>query len=142
MKTIDTVNLPRVGLQVLVIKDGKILIGKDAKKGENVYGVPAGHWENNETLVEGAKREVFEESGITCENLEIVSVYDFFREDKGIRYVSIGFVGEYGSGELQDNSEEGRLDWKWMNPADALLLHLYPAGKVLIEKYMSNTKPL
>ena len=40
---------PKVGLQVLIVKDGKILVGIDGKKGERVYGVPAGHWENGET---------------------------------------------------------------------------------------------
>lgn len=131
---------PKVGLQVLVIKEGKVLIGKDTGKGENIYGVPAGHWENGETLVDGAKREVLEESGIVCDNLKLISVYDFFREDKGISYASIGYVADYISGELKDNTEEGRLEWKWMEIDEALSLNLYPAGKILIEKYMSVSK--
>ncbi len=52
---IDKTLSPKVGVQVLVVKDGLILIGKDNLKGEGIYGVPAGHWDNGETLEEAAK---------------------------------------------------------------------------------------
>ncbi len=133
---------PKVGLQVLVVKDGRVLIGKDGLKGKDVYGVPAGHWHSGETLKEGAKREVMEESGVVCGNLRLISVYDFFREDKGISYVSIGYLADYVSGELSDNVGEERLDWDWISPKEALELNLYPAGRVLIEKYFSSLNDL
>src|SRR5258708_5603914 len=99
---IDKSLSPKVGIQVLVIKDGKVLVGKDERKGVGIWGVPAGHWENGETLVEAGKREVLEESGIVCDNLQFVNNYDFFREDKGISYVSIGYSSDYVSGEPKD----------------------------------------
>lgn len=129
---------PKVGIQVLVVKDGKVLIGKDEAKGKDIWGVPAGHWENGETLSEGGKREVLEESGIICDNLEFMNNFEFFREDKGISYVSIGYKADYVSGEPKDNSEEGRVAWKWLNSHDALKLNLYPAGRFLIEEYLKR----
>ena len=42
--TSDELLAPKVGLQVLVVKDGAVLIGRDGKKGEDIYGVPAGYW--------------------------------------------------------------------------------------------------
>jgi len=131
---------PKVGLQVLVIKDDKVLIGRDEKKGKDIYGVPAGHWHNDETLEQGAKREVEEESGVICKNLKLISVYDFFRHDKGIRYVSIGYAADYVSGELTDNAEEERLGWEWVEPEEALKLNLYPAGRALLDKYLTIDK--
>ncbi len=134
---VGKLDTPRVGIQVLVVKKGKVLIGRDDKKGKDVYGVPAGHWESNETLKEGAIREVKEESGIICNKLKLISVYDFFRKDKGVRYVSIGYVAQYVGGQLKNNLEEKRLDWSWVNPKKALKFNLYPAGRVLVEKFLS-----
>jgi len=138
VNTVDKSLSPKVGVQVLVIKDNLILIGKDNKKGTDIFGVPGGKWENGETLIEAAKREVFEESGIVCDQLQFVNIYDFFREDKGVSYVSIGYTARYVSGDNKDNLEEGRVAWQWLIPQVALKLNLYPAGKILIETYLNQ----
>ncbi len=131
-------NRPSVGVATVVVKDGKILIGKDTHKGDAVFGVPGGHWESGETLKECAARETKEESGVACENVQLISVYDFYREDKGKSYVTIGMKADYVSGELADLHDEGRLDWDWYTPEDALKINLFPADKILIERYLSG----
>jgi ADP-ribose pyrophosphatase YjhB (NUDIX family) len=122
-----------------VRKDGKILIGEDTRKGEAVYGVPGGHWESGETLIECARREVLEESGVVCQFVGLVSLYDFFRPDKDRSYITVGMKADYVSGELADLQEEGRLNWGWYEPEEALKLNLFPADKILIERYLSGT---
>ena len=134
----DQSNRPSVGVATVVAKDGKILIGKDMRKGAAVYGVPGGHWESSETLKECAIRETQEESGVLCSNVELISVYDFFREDKGKSYVTIGMKAEYLSGELTDLRDEGRLDWDWYTTDDAFKLNLFPADRILIERFISG----
>jgi 8-oxo-dGTP diphosphatase len=128
---------PSVGVAVVVIKDNKILLGKDTRKGD-VYGVPGGHWENGETLKECGVREVNEESGVKCTESDLVSVYDFYRLDKGKSYVTIGMKARYVSGELSDLAAEGRFNWDWYEPSEALKLNLFPADKVLIQRYLSG----
>lgn len=128
---------PSVGVATVVVKEGKILIGRDLRKG-NVYGVPGGHWESGETLKECAAREVKEESGVTCKNVQLISVYDFFREDKQKSYVSIGMRAVFEGGELADQKEEGRMEWCWITPEDALKLNLFEPDKVLVERFMSG----
>lgn len=129
---------PSVGVATVVVREGKILIGKDTKKGEAIYGVPGGHWESGETLKECAAREVKEESGVLCDEVALASVYDFYREDKGKSYVTIGMKAKYVSGELTDQHEEGRLDWGWYSSEEALKLNLFPADRILIERYLSG----
>jgi len=128
---------PVIGVATVVVKEGKILIGRDSRKGD-VYGVPGGHWESGESLKEGAMREVKEESGVACKNLALISVYDFYREDKQRSYVSIGIKAEYESGELTDNHEEGRMEWDWYAPEAALKLNLFAPDRILIERYLSG----
>ncbi|MFH1564948.1 MAG: NUDIX domain-containing protein [bacterium] len=129
---------PSVGVAVAVVRGDKILIGRDTRKGELVYGVPGGHWENGETLKECAIREVNEESGVECSDVEIISVYDFYREDKDKSYVTIGMKAKYLSGDLKDLVKEGRLEWGWYSVEEALKLNLFPADRVLIERFASG----
>lgn len=131
-------NRPSIGVAVVVIKDNKILIGKDTRKGDAVYGVPGGHWENGETLKECATREAKEESGVESNNVQLISVYDFYRDDKEKSYVTIGMKANYISGEPRDLKEEGRLEWNWYVPEEALKLKLFPADKILIERFLSG----
>ncbi len=129
---------PSVGVATVVVKDGKIAIGKDTRKGDAVFGVPGGHWESGETLKECALREVKEESGIEASNPQLISVYDFYRTDKEKSYVTIGMKADYISGEFSDLDDEGRLDWTWYTPEEALKLNLFPADKILIERFLSG----
>lgn len=134
----DETSRPSIGVATVVVKDDQILIGKDTRKGKTVYGVPGGHWENGESLKECAIREVCEESGVICDNVQLISVYDFYREDKQKNYVTIGMKAVYVSGKLTDLYDEGRLDWAWYNAEDVLKLNLFPADNILIERYLSG----
>jgi 8-oxo-dGTP diphosphatase len=128
---------PIVGVAVVVEKDGNVLVGRDLRKG-HVFGVPGGHWENHETLKECALREVFEESGIECSHPKLISVYDFYREDKQKRYVTIGMKATYVAGELRDLATEGRFAWAWKPVREALALKLFPPDVILLERYLSG----
>jgi ADP-ribose pyrophosphatase YjhB (NUDIX family) len=134
----DEIKRPSVGVATVVVKDEKILIGKDTRKGDAVYGVPGGHWENGETLKQCAIREVKEESGIDCGNVDLISLYDFYREDKDKSYITVGMKANFISGNPTDHYVEGRLDWAWYTPENALGLNLFPADRVLIERYRSG----
>lgn len=131
-------NKPTVGVATVVIKDNKILIGKDTRKGDNLFSVPGGHWESGETLKECAAREVKEESNINCKNIQLISVFDFYRKDKEKSYVTIGMKADYDFGDVRDFLDEGRLEWDWYLPEEALKLNLFAPDKILIERYLSN----
>src|SRR3989338_1446083 len=128
---------PGICVATVVVRDGKILLGKDVRK--NATGVQGGHWESGETLKECALREVREESGVVARNPGLISVHDFYRPDKQRSYVSIGMKAEYVSGELIDLKEEGRLEWRWHTPEEALALeNLYQPDRVLIIRFLSG----
>ena len=129
---------PSVGVATVVVKDDKILIGRDTRKGEATYGVPGGHWESGETLKECAAREVLEESGGVCRDPQFISLYDFYRADKRKSYATVGMKAEYVNGMLSDQVEEGRLEWSWCTIDEALALNLFPPDRVLIERYQSG----
>lgn len=129
---------PSVGVATVVVKEGKILIGRDTRKGDEIYGVPGGHWESGESLKECAVRETKEESGVACGNVELISIYDFYREDKKKSYVTIGMKAEYESGELANQIEEGRMEWVWYGIENALSLNQFAPDRILLERYRSG----
>jgi len=134
----NELNSPSVGVATVVVKDGKIAIGRDAKKGDTIYGVPGGHWNSGESLKECSKREVKEESGVNIDNIQLISIFDFYREDKKKSYVTIGMKAKFVDGNFSDLQEEGRLDWDWYTPEEALKLNLFSADKILIQRFLSG----
>ncbi len=63
--------------QVLAIKDGKILITKERQPGRDWYiGLLGGRLEKGEDPLEGAKRELKEESGLESDHWELFKIYN------------------------------------------------------------------
>lgn len=58
-------NWPKVGVGIMVMKNGKVLLGKrKGSHGTGKYAWPGGHMEHMESFEECAKREVREETEI------------------------------------------------------------------------------
>ena len=55
-------NRPSVGVAVIVVNNGKVLLGKrKGSHGSGSWAFPGGHLEMNESIEACARREVFEE---------------------------------------------------------------------------------
>jgi ADP-ribose pyrophosphatase YjhB (NUDIX family) len=64
---------PRVGSAVLVVKDGKILLGERNKKNANGYWVlPGGGVKWGETIMEAAVREIKEETNLDIKIVKFI----------------------------------------------------------------------
>ncbi len=63
----DQIGQRPAGVIVIGWKDGKLLLNKEFRMGVNrfVYNMPAGHIEEGETVEESAKRELYEETGLS-----------------------------------------------------------------------------
>lgn len=103
---------PKVGVGVIVFKNGKILLGK--RKGElapGKYAATGGHLEYLESPRECARRETREEAGIEIENVRFLSVINIILD--GIHYVHIGFAADWKSGEPQLLEPDKCEGWEW-----------------------------
>ena len=66
--------MQRIVVGGVIEKDGKFLLVQEAKERcRGKWNIPAGHLDANETIFEGAKREVYEECG--C-NVELTGVLE------------------------------------------------------------------
>ena len=112
---------PKVGVGVFVVKDGKFLMGR--RKGAHAAGtwaLPGGHLEFGETLEECAHREVMEETGVVVKNIKRATFTNdiFVAENK--HYITIFMVAEYDSGNVQTCEPDKCEGWEWCDWSDVL----------------------
>jgi len=107
---------PKVGLGVLIFKEGKVLLGKRKNAhGAGEYATPGGHVDFGETLEECARRELREETGLEIENLEVICVSNILLWGK--HYLDIGFRADWKSGEAMNLEPDKCEGWEWYDPA-------------------------
>src|SRR5690606_15020688 len=81
---------PRVGLGVLIVRDGLVLLGE--RRGPHRGGTwapPGGHLEFGETPEEGAARETREETGLVLQGIRRGPWVDTFFEADGHHYITL-----------------------------------------------------
>ena len=92
-------------------KNGKFLLVQEAQeKCRGKWNIPAGHLDPNETIFEGAKREVFEECGCKVELSGLVTIANKVLQDD--TFVGIVFSTKIIEENIKFDKEE-ILDVKW-----------------------------
>src|SRR3989344_7723278 len=108
----------RVGVGVMVLKEGKVLVSRrKTSHGAGSFSFTGGHLEYMESFEECAKRETREECGIEIKNVRFLCLANLTFTPK--HYVHIGFVANWVSGEPKDLEPEKQEEWKWYD-LDAL----------------------
>lgn len=130
-------NVVQVGIGVMVMKDGKVLLGKrKGSHGEGQYAFPGGHMEYMESFEGTAKREVMEETGIEIENVRFLRLYNL-KEYAPKHYCDIGLVVDWKSGDpkiMEPNKIEG---WDWYD-MEKLPQPLFSTIPTYIEAYKTG----
>lgn len=112
------ISQPLVGFGVMVMRDGKVLLGKrKGSHGAGEYAWPGGHLEYMESIVEAAKREVREEAGIEIDNVRFVRLMNL-KTYAPKHYVDIGLAADWKSGEPKVMEPDKFESWGWYNPSD------------------------
>ena len=89
----------------VVEKDGKYLLVQEAKeKCRGKWNTPAGHLDPNETIFEGAKREIREESGYEVELTGLANIGNRVLPDD--EFIGIIFSAKVIGGELKIDPAE------------------------------------
>ncbi|MEE9353697.1 MAG: NUDIX hydrolase [Candidatus Thorarchaeota archaeon] len=107
---------PALTVDVVVIEGNKILLvkrGQSPHQGE--WALPGGFVEYGETSEAAAKREVQEETGIAIELSAIMGVYSDPDRDPRGHTVSVVFIGEMVSGQLQGGDDAADAKWYDIN---------------------------
>jgi 8-oxo-dGTP diphosphatase len=112
----DELKIPRLGASACVWRDGLVLLVQRGKQpGKGLWSLPGGHVEWGETAHDAARRELFEETGVTAALDLRVDVFDAIRRDEAGRvlshYLISVFTGAWMSGEARAGDDAGGVRW-------------------------------
>lgn len=131
-------NIPKINVDILVVKGDKILLGLLTEKwmynGRQVYGVPGRDIRFREKISDTVKRNIKEEFNCNVKKQNIICVNSNYA--LGNHYIGIGVVVEI-DGEPKILIPEDWEKWGWFNKTE-IPENLFPATKNLIDCYLKN----
>ncbi len=107
---------PRIGIGIIVIQDDHVLLGKrKGAHGEGTWATPGGHLKFGESVEEGTKRELFEETGLVAESI----LRGRWSNDcaEGKHYVTLFMHVTRFSGILEAKEPNKCEKWEWFPTA-------------------------
>lgn len=107
---------PNSTVATIIQQDDRFLLVEEIDKisGHSVINQPAGHLEEDESLVEAAKRECLEETGYSVEILHYQGLYTYFAQGNGVIYHRHCFVGKVTEQNEDAVLDEGIIGPKWL----------------------------
>jgi ADP-ribose pyrophosphatase YjhB (NUDIX family) len=111
----------------IVIRQGKVLLVKD--KGHHKFSLPGGELHDNEPVVSGAARELYEELGLHVFSVKRLSECDF-TGSRSIHRVCV--VEANGEPYIKDHELDKFLWWDMEKP-----IQVYAHVTFILHKFMS-----
>lgn len=126
-----------VGMGVMILKNGKVLLGKrKGSHGGGEYHFPGGHLEYMESFEGCARRETKEECGIEIQNVRFLFLGNL-KEYAPKHYVQIGIIADWKNGEPIVLEPDKCEDWAWYE-LNNLPSPMYLASQTGIDSYKSG----
>jgi ADP-ribose pyrophosphatase YjhB (NUDIX family) len=138
---------PSVTVAAVIERGGRFLLVEEEDDGRIVYNQPAGHLEQNESLVEGCRREVLEESAWHFQPRELVGIYRWsrptLRSEDAVTYLRFAFCGDLGGHEPERKLDAGIVRAVWLD-IDAIRAsrerHRSPLVLRCVEDYLAGRR--
>lgn len=129
---------PKVGVGVMILKEGKVLLGKrKGSHGEGEFAFPGGHLEYMESFIDCARREVTEECGLGIDNIRFLFLANVVKYSPK-HYIHIGLIADWENGEPKVLEPEKTEGWQWYK-IGALPKPMFEMCKLSIDSYKSGT---
>ena len=138
--TLTPFTYPRVGIGVMILREGKVLLGRrKGSHGAGDYSFPGGHFELNESFEASALREIVEEcgEGLKIKNLRFICCANFRKEYTPKHYVQVGFAADWVAGEAINTEPEKLENWGWYD-LNKLPTPLFAPARVMVELFQKG----
>lgn len=125
----------RVGAGIMLMKEGKILLGKRVEacgSAPSTWTMPGGKVEFGESLEEAVIRETFEETGLSIKNPKFICVVEDCAY--GSHFVTAGFFSEEFEGNLETKEPDKIASWQWFD-LNSLPEPIFVPSLEVIENY-------
>jgi 8-oxo-dGTP diphosphatase len=134
---------PVVGVGGVVVSNGRVLlVRRGAPPLAGQWSIPGGMLESGETLLEGVRRELAEETGVEVRVLDLIEVFERIDLDGAGRtryhYVVLDYLCEAIRGEAQAGSDV--TDAAWVAASELAPYELTPTATRVIHKALEMAR--
>ncbi len=133
--------MPHATVAAIVEENGKFLMVEESTDRGNRFNQPAGHLEDNESLIEAVIRETLEETAYAFEATSLLGVYHWKHEHNDTTYLRFAYIGNVSNHQPQLSLDDGIIRAVWMTANEMRHnAHLMRSPQVLtcIEDYLSG----
>jgi len=111
---------PHLTVAAVIEENDKFLLIEETVDGITVINQPAGHLDDNESLLSAVKRETMEETGHTFSPEHITGIYQWQRPQTSDTYIRISFCGEYTHFDSSITLDKGIIRTCWLTRNELL----------------------
>lgn len=134
---------PHVVVACIVERDGRFLMVEERINGESRLNQPAGHWEQDESLVEGAIREALEETRWQVRPTHVLGLYHHDPENLDYGFLRVAFVATAEREHAERLLDTGIERAVWMTReeiAASVERHRSPMVLRCVDDYLAGTR--
>ena len=106
---------PNVTVAAVVEQDGKYLLVEEQTNSGELFNQPAGHWEPDESIIQGAIRETLEETGYTFVPQWLLGIYRWHSRANDVTYLRFAFAGSVAGYDPERTLDDGILRAAWFS---------------------------
>ena len=126
---------PFLAVSAAILRDGQVLLVRRARPpADGLFSLPGGVVEVGETMTEGLKREVREETSLEIEPVALAGYREVVARDADDKverhFVILPFAARWVSGEPLLNEELS--EWRWVNPDEIAGLPTTPGLAAIV----------
>ena len=134
---------PHVTVAAIIERNGRFLLVEEHTSSGLQFNQPAGHLEENESLIDAVKREVLEEAGWQFEPEWIVSIQLWRRNLRAPSFLRCCFSGQCHSHDPSHPLDEGIVATHWLTRTE---IHerkhrlRSPLVSIAVDEYLSGQR--
>lgn len=135
--------MPHATVAAIVEDNGKFLLVEETTDRGNRFNQPAGHLEDNETLLEAVIRETLEETAYRFEPTALLGVYHWKHEHNETTYLRFAFIGKVSDHQPHLPLDEGIIRAVWLTAEEMrnqATLMRSPQVLTCVEDYLSGQR--
>ncbi|MEQ1485449.1 NUDIX hydrolase [Methyloglobulus sp.] len=132
---------PHVTVAAIIERDGRFLLVEEHTSSGLQFNQPAGHLEENESLIAAVKREVFEETAWQFEPEYLVSIQLWRKKPRSPSFLRCCFAGQCHSHDPNQPLDEGIVATHWLTREEILLQQRRlrsPLVSISVDEYLSG----
>jgi len=135
--------MPHATVAAIVEDQGKFLLVEEETDRGNRYNQPAGHLEDNESLLAAMVRETMEETAYTFHPEALLGIYHWKHEHNDSTYLRFAYIGRVSHHQPTQALDEGIVRSVWMTVEEMreqAMLMRSPQVLKCVEDYLAGKR--